>query len=144
PGETLFEIEEAAERGTIIQYLLSDAGQTALWPTIKKYLSPGKALYFSHGFGITYKYQTGIIPGDDIDMILMTPKGSGSSLRRLFLAGKGLNSSFAIRQDATGEARERAIALGIGVGSSYLFETDVRKEVYSDLTGERGTLMGAI
>lgn len=144
PGETLFEIEEAAERGTIIQYLLSDAGQIALWPTIKKYLSPGKALYFSHGFGITYKDQTGIIPPADVDVILVAPKGSGTSLRRMFLAGKGLNSSFAIHQDATGKGRTRAIALGIGVGSGYLFETDFRKEVYSDLTGERGTLMGAI
>lgn len=144
PGETLFEIEEAAEKGTIIQYLLSDAGQIALWPTIKKYLTPGKALYFSHGFGITYKDQTGIIPPADVDVILVAPKGSGTSLRRLFLAGKGLNSSFAIHQDATGKGRTRAIALGIGVGSGYLFETDFRKEVYSDLTGERGTLMGAI
>jgi len=144
PGETLFEIEEAAEKGTIIQYLLSDAGQIALWPTIKKYLTPGKALYFSHGFGITYKEQTGIIPPADVDVILVAPKGSGTSLRRLFLAGKGLNSSFAIHQDATGKGRTRAIALGIGVGSGYLFETDFRKEVYSDLTGERGTLMGAI
>jgi len=144
PGETLFEIEEAAEKGTIIQYLLSDAGQIALWPTIKKYLTPGKALYFSHGFGITYKDQTNIIPPADVDVILVAPKGSGTSLRRLFLAGKGLNSSFAIHQDATGKGRTRAIALGIGVGSGYLFETDFRKEVYSDLTGERGTLMGAI
>lgn len=144
PGVTLFEIEEAAEKGTIIQYLLSDAGQIALWPTIKKYLTPGKALYFSHGFGITYKEQTGIIPPADVDVILVAPKGSGTSLRRLFLAGKGLNSSFAIHQDATGNGRTRAIALGIGVGSGYLFETDFRKEVYSDLTGERGTLMGAI
>ena len=144
PGKTLFEIEEAAEKGTIIQYLLSDAGQIALWPTIKKYLTPGKALYFSHGFGITYKDQTGIIPPADVDVILVAPKGSGTSLRRMFLAGKGLNSSFAIHQDSTGNGRTRAIALGIGVGSGYLFETDFRKEVFSDLTGERGTLMGAI
>jgi len=144
PGETLFEIEEAAEKGTIIQYLLSDAGQIALWPTIKKYLTAGKALYFSHGFGITYKDQTGIIPPADVDVILVAPKGSGTSLRRMFLAGKGLNSSFAIHQDSTGNGRTRAIALGIGVGSGYLFETDFRKEVFSDLTGERGTLMGAI
>ncbi len=144
PGQTLFEIEEAAQKGTIIQFLLSDAGQITLWPTIQKYLSPGKTLYFSHGFGITFNEQTGIIPAKDVDVILVAPKGSGTSLRRLFLAGKGLNSSFAIYQDATGKARERAIALGIGVGSGYLFETDFRKEVYSDLTGERGTLMGAI
>ncbi len=144
PGETLFSIEEAVEKGTIIQYLLSDAAQIALWPTIKPYLTAGKALYFSHGFGITFKEKTGIIPPADIDVILAAPKGSGTSLRRLFLAGKGLNSSFAIFQDATNRAQERVVALGIGIGSGYLFETTFKREVYSDLTGERGTLMGAI
>ncbi|SFE51788.1 ketol-acid reductoisomerase [Thermoflexibacter ruber] len=143
-GKTLFDIEEACAKGTIIQYLLSDAGQIALWDTVKKYLTAGKALYFSHGFGITFKEQTGIIPPADIDVILIAPKGSGTSLRRLFLAGEGLNSSYAIYQDATGRAKERVHALGIGVGSGYLFETTFQKEVYSDLTGERGTLMGAI
>ncbi len=144
PGETLFSIEEAAQRGTIIQYLLSDAAQIAVWPTLKPYLTAGKALYFSHGFGVTYKERSGIIPPADIDVILAAPKGSGTSLRRMFLAGKGLNSSYAIFQDATGKAKDRVIALGIGIGSGYLFETDFRKEVFSDLTGERGTLMGAI
>ncbi|MBP6398232.1 MAG: ketol-acid reductoisomerase [Saprospiraceae bacterium] len=143
-GETLFEIEEAASKGTIIQYLLSDAAQIAVWPEIKPHLTAGKALYFSHGFGVTYADRTGIVPPTDIDVILVAPKGSGTSLRRLFLAGKGLNSSYAIYQDATGKAKERVVALGIGVGSGYLFETDFRKEVYSDLTGERGSLMGAI
>jgi ketol-acid reductoisomerase len=143
-GKNLFEIEEACKRGTIIQYLLSDAGQIAAWPTVKKHLTKGKALYFSHGFGITYSDQTGIIPPADVDVILVAPKGSGTSLRRLFVAGKGLNSSYAVYQDATGKAQERVFALGIGVGSGYLFETDFKKEVYSDLTGERGVLMGAI
>ena len=144
PGETLFEIEEAAQKGTIIQFLLSDAGQIAAWPTVKKALKPGDALYFSHGFGITYKERTEIIPPEDVDVILVAPKGSGTSLRRMFLEGRGLNSSFAVFQDATGKARDRVIALGIGVGSGYLFPTTFKKEVYSDLTGERGTLMGAI
>lgn len=144
PGETLFEIEEACEKGTVLQYLLSDAGQISVWPTVKKHLTPGKALYFSHGFGITYKERTGIIPPEDVDVILVAPKGSGTSLRRMFLEGRGLNSSFAIFQDATGRAKERVVALGIGVGSGYLFPTTFKKEVYSDLTGERGTLMGAI
>ena len=143
-GVDLFSIEEACERGTIIQFLLSDAGQIQLWPTIKSYLKPGKALYFSHGFGITYSDRTGIIPPEDVDVILVAPKGSGTSLRRLFLEGKGLNSSYAIHQDASGKAFERVVSLGIGVGSGYLFETTFKKEVYSDLTGERGTLMGAI
>lgn len=144
PGTTLFDIEEACQKATIIQYLLSDAGQITLWPTIKKHLTPGKALYFSHGFGITYKEKTGIIPPSDVDVILVAPKGSGTSLRRMFVAGRGLNSSYAIFQDATGRAYDRVVALGIAVGSGYLFETDFKREVYSDLTGERGTLMGAI
>ena len=144
PGETLFDIEEAAEKGTIIQYLLSDAAQIEVWPRLKPYLTAGKALYFSHGFGITYKERTGIIPPADIDVILVAPKGSGTSLRRMFLEGRGLNSSYAIFQDATGRAFERTVSLGIGVGSGYLFETDFYREVTSDLTGERGTLMGAI
>ncbi len=144
PGKDLFEIEEALEKGTIIVYLLSDAAQIQVWPTVKKHLTKGKALYFSHGFGITYKERTGIIPPEDVDVILVAPKGSGTSLRRLFVEGKGLNSSYAIFQDATGRARDRVIALGIAVGSGYLFETTFKNEVYSDLTGERGTLMGAI
>ena len=144
PGKTLFELEEACEKGTIIQFLLSDAGQIAFWPTLKKYLNSDKTLYFSHGFGITYKEQTGIVPPDDVDVILIAPKGSGTSLRRLFLEGRGLNSSFAIHQDASGKAKDKVVALGIGVGSGYLFQTDFKKEVYSDLTGERGSLMGAI
>ncbi len=143
-GKDLFEISEACHRGTIIQYLLSDAGQIDQWQEVKKYLTPGKALCFSHGFGITYNDQTGIVPPDDVDVILVAPKGSGTSLRRMFLQGKGLNASYAIHQDATGKATERVAALGIGIGSGYLFETNFKKEVYSDLTGERGTLMGAI
>ncbi len=144
PGETLFEIEEAAEKASIIEYLLSDAAQIEVWPKLKKHLTPGKALYFSHGFAITYKERTGIIPPADIDVILVAPKGSGTSLRRLFIQGRGLNSSYAVFQDATGRAKDRVLALGIGVGSGYLFETDFKREVYSDLTGERGSLMGAI
>jgi ketol-acid reductoisomerase len=144
PGQTLFPMEEAAERGTILQYLLSDAGQKEQWPSLKPHLKPGKALYFSHGFSIVYKDQTGVVPPPGIDVILVAPKGSGTTVRRLFLEGKGINASFAVHQDATGRARERALALGIAIGSGYLFETTFQKEVFSDLTGERGVLMGAI
>lgn len=143
-NENLFDIEEACDNATIIQYLLSDAGQIEAWNKVKKYLTAGKTLYFSHGFGITFNEQTGIVPPEDIDVILVAPKGSGTSLRRLFLKGEGINSSIAVYQDATGRALEKAIALGIGVGSGYLFETDFKKEVFSDLTGERGILMGAL
>jgi len=144
PGKTLFEIEEAARRGTIIQMLVSDAAQKAIWPAIKKCLNPGDALYFSHGFSIVYRNQTGVIPPKNVDVIMVAPKGSGTSVRRNFLSGAGINSSFAVEQDATGRARERCIALGIAIGSGYLFPTTFKKEVYSDLTGERGVLMGAL
>jgi ketol-acid reductoisomerase len=144
PGQTLFPLEEAAQRGTIVQYLLSDAGQKEFWPRLKPHLTAGKALYFSHGFSIVYSDQTGVVPPKDIDVILVAPKGSGTTVRRLFLEGKGINASFAVHQDATGKARERALALGIAIGSGYLFETTFQKEVFSDLTGERGVLMGAI
>jgi ketol-acid reductoisomerase len=144
PGKTLFEIEEAAERGTIVQMLVSDAAQKAIWPDVKKRLKKGDALYFSHGFSIVYRDQTGVVPPPDVDVILVAPKGSGTSVRRNFLTGAGINSSFAVEQDATGRARERCMAVGIAVGSGYLFPTTFRQEVYSDLTGERGVLMGAL
>ena len=144
PGETLFSYEEAAQRGTIVCMLLSDAAQIAVWPTIKQYLTPGKALYYSHGFAITWSDRTHVVPAKDIDVIMVAPKGSGTSLRTMFLEGRGLNCSFAVYQDATGKAEERTIAFGIGIGAGYLFKTTFQREATSDLTGERGSLMGAI
>ena len=143
-GETLFEVEAACEKATVVMNLLSDAGQIQAWEGMKKHLTTGKALYFSHGFGITFHEKTGIVPPADVDVVLVAPKGSGTSLRSLYLQGQGLNSSYAVFQNATGKAEERALALGIAIGSGYLFETTFQKEVYSDLTGERGVLMGAI
>jgi len=144
PGQTLFELDEAAEKGTIILYLLSDAGQKAYWPTLKPLLTKGKTLYFSHGFSVTFSEDTGVIPPQDIDVVLVAPKGSGLTVRRNFLDGSGINSSYAVHQDFTGKAEEKAQALGIAVGSGYLFETTCKKEVFSDLTGERGILVGAL
>jgi ketol-acid reductoisomerase len=144
PGKTLFPLEEAALKGTVIQFLLSDAGQVATWPAIKKCLNDGDALYFSHGFSIVYKEQTGIVPPENIDVILVAPKGSGRTVRTNFLDGSGINSSFAIFKDYTGRAKERTLALGIAIGSGYLFPTTFQNEVYSDLTGERGVLMGCL
>lgn len=144
PGKTLFDIEEAVQRGTIVKMLVTDAAQKAIWPVVKKNLNAGDALYFSHGFSIVYSDQTKVIPPKDVDVIMVAPKGSGTSVRRNFLSGAGINSSFAIHQDATGRARDRCLALGIGIGSGFLFATTFEKEVFSDLTGERGVLMGAL
>jgi len=143
-GKTLFSIEEACEKASIIMCLLSDAAVMSVWPKIKGYLTAGKALYFSHGFAITWNDRTGVVPPADIDVIMVAPKGSGTSLRTMFLEGRGLNSSYAVYQDYTGKAMDRTLALGIGIGSGYLFETTFQREATSDLTGERGSLMGAI
>ncbi len=144
PGKTLFPLEEAVDRGTIIQYLVSDAAQMLTWPNIKPHLKKGDALYFSHGFSIVYSDQTGVVPPEYVDVIMVAPKGSGRSVRANFLAGSGINASYAVHQDYTGRATERTLALGIAIGAGYLFPTTFQKEVYSDLTGERGVLMGAL
>ena len=144
-GKNLFEeIEEATRRGTIVQDLLSDAGQKDQWPRVLKNLRKGQALCFSHGFSVVFKDQTGVVPPKDVDVFLVAPKGAGRTVRTNFLAGSGINSSFAVYQDATGRAGERVVAFGIAIGSGYLFPTTFEKEVLSDLTGERGVLMGAI
>lgn len=164
-GKTLFSIDEACAKGTIIMNLLSDAGQKDAWPDMLRHLTKGKTLYFSHGFGIVFHEQTGIVPPKDVDVILAAPKGSGATVRSLFLSGRGINSSVAVYQDVSGKAEERACALGVAIGSGYLYKTTLygiisffyfianltrqtmgysEKEVYSDLTGERGVLMGAI
>lgn len=145
PGQTLFaDLAQAVRRATVVEFLLSDAGQKASWPLVRKHLQDGAALYFSHGFSYVFKEQTEVVPPPNVDVILVAPKGSGTTVRRLFLEGRGINASFAVAQDYTGRARERALALGIAIGAGYLFETTFQNEVLSDLTGERGVLMGAI
>ncbi|KAG1717503.1 6-phosphogluconate dehydrogenase, partial [Suillus lakei] len=142
--ETLFPIEEAINRGTIIMNLLSDAAQSQRGPTVAPLITKGKTLYFSHGFSVVYKEDTKVIPPKDVDVILVAPKGSGRTVRTLFKEGRGINSSVAVFQDVTGKAMEKAVAIGVAVGSGYMYETTFEKEVYSDLYGERGVLMGAI
>ncbi len=144
PGETLFSLEEAAEKATVIQVLISDAGQMAIWPMLSTKLKEGDLLYFSHGFSVTYKDQTGVVPPANVDVSLVAPKGSGTSVRRNFLDGSGINASYAVHQNFTGRAEDRTIALGIVIGAGYLFPTTFEKEVHSDLTGERGILIGAL
>ena len=143
-GKNLVSIEEAASEGDIIQYLLSDVGQIKQWNSIKPYLTEHKTLYFSHGFGITYQDKTDIVPPKDIDVVLVAPKGAAITVRNAFLEGKGINVSYAIDQDYTGHAKDTCLALAFGIGASNAFETTFKKEVYSDLTGERCVLMGLI
>ncbi|KUI74307.1 Ketol-acid reductoisomerase, mitochondrial [Cytospora mali] len=122
PGKNLFEVDEAITKGTIIMNLLSDAAQLCTSPTDR----------------------TNVEVPKDVDVILVAPKGSGRTVRSLFREGRGINSSVAVFQDVTGKAEEKAIAMGVAVGSGYLYKTTFEKEVYSDLYGERGCLMGGI
>jgi ketol-acid reductoisomerase len=144
PGESLFGIEEAADKGTVVMYLLSDAGQKMEWDRIKPYITTGKTLYFAHGFSVVFNEDTGVVPPADVDVVLVAPKGSGTTVRSLFLEGRGINASVAVHQDHSGSARERAFGIGVAVGAGYMYETTFSKEVHSDLVGERGILMGAI
>ncbi len=143
-GVSLFEMEAAAQKGSIIQYLVSDAGQIPMWPVVKSCLNEGDCLYFSHGFGIVFNDQTNIAPPENVDVVMVAPKGSGLSVRRLFEQGSGINASYAVHQDYTGRARERCLATAFAIGSAHVFETTFEHEVYSDLTGERSVLMGLI
>ncbi|TID28322.1 hypothetical protein CANINC_002499 [Pichia inconspicua] len=144
PGENLFPIKEAIAKGTIIMNLLSDAAQSATWPELKPLITEGKTLYFSHGFSPVFKELTKVDPPTNVDVILAAPKGSGRTVRSLFKEGRGINSSYAVWNDVTGKAEERAIALAVAIGSGYIYQTTFEKEVYSDLYGERGCLMGGI
>lgn len=140
PGETLFPIKEAIRRGTVIMNLLSDAAQSSTWPELAPLITKGKTLYFSHGFSVVYKEDTKVIPPKDVDVILVAPKGSGRTVRTLFKEGRGINSSIAVFQDVSGRAKELATAIGVGIGSGYMYETTFENEVYSDLVGERGVV----
>ncbi|MFO7534919.1 MAG: ketol-acid reductoisomerase [Kiritimatiellia bacterium] len=144
PGKTLFSLEEAAAKGTILMLLVSDAAVKAVWPIVRPHLTPGKALYVSHGFGLVYDKLTGAKSPKGVDVFMVAPKGAGISLRRNFLSGAGVNASFAIGQDATGRATERCLACGVAIGARYLFPTTFEHEVTGDLVGERGVLLGAL
>eukprot|EP00924_Labyrinthula_sp_SR-Ha-C_P007507 snap_masked-scaffold_24-processed-gene-5.19-mRNA-1 protein AED:0.38 eAED:0.38 QI:0/-1/0/1/-1/1/1/0/369 len=144
PNKNLFNLEEGLERGSVYMYLLSDAGQKLFYPTLKPYLTSGKTLYVSHGFSVVFSERTEIELPSDIDVVLCAPKGSGTTVRNLFLEGRGINGSIAVHQDYSGNAQERVEALGVAVGCGYLYKTTFEKETYSDLVGERGVLMGMI
>ena len=146
PGETLFEIEEACQRGTIIEYLLSDAAQIEVWPKVKKHLTAGKTLYFSHGFAITYKERTGIVPPADVDVFMAAPKGPGHTVRGQYVIGQGVPCLVAVEQDATGNCKNIALAYiaGIGGARAGIMETTMDIETETDLFGEQTVLCGGV
>lgn len=143
-GQDLLPLAAAAERGTVLFYLLSDAGQRDFWPALLPLLTPGKALVFAHGFSLAYADQTGVRPPANVDVLLVAPKGSGTTLRRSFVEGRFLNVGFSVHQPATARANARCLALCHAIGGLNFFETTPRSETTCDLVGERGTLLGAI
>ncbi|BCM91334.1 ketol-acid reductoisomerase (NAD(+)) [Abditibacteriota bacterium] len=141
-GMEVVTTEEAAERGDVIQILAQDHLQAEIYDKqVKQFLTPGKAILFSHGFNIHYGY---IKPATDIDVLMVAPKGPGPFVRRQYEEGKGVPALIAIHQDATGNARQigLAYAKGLGATRAAVYETSFKEETESDLFGEQAVLCG--
>jgi len=142
PGKALFSLERGGDARHDHSIPGVGRGADDDVARIKPCLKKGDALYFSHGFSIVYREQTGVVAPDFVDVIMVAPKGSGASVARQFPGGQRINASFAVHQDATGRAQERTIAAGdCDWRRAILFPTTFAHEVHSDLTGERGVLM---
>ncbi len=136
--------DEAAKRADWIHVLTPDETQADLYEkAIKPYLHPGKVLGFSHGFSIHFK---AIIPPPDVDVLMIAPKGPGHLVRRVYSEGRGVPSLIAVSQDASGRAKELALAYAHGIGSTRagVLETTFREETESDLFGEQSVLCGGL
>jgi ketol-acid reductoisomerase len=147
---TLGEQFEVVKNADLVMLLISDAAQATDYkekfePLIKK----GATLGLSHGFLLGHLESLGQKFRDDINVVLVAPKGMGPSVRRLYEQGKevggsGINASFAVHQDVTGKATEIALGWAIAIGSPFVFETSLKDEYCSDIYGERGILLGAV
>jgi len=129
--------------------LISDAAQAALHESVFAALRPGATLGLSHGFLLGYLEQQGKNFPGDIDVIAVCPKGMGASVRALYRQGAetngaGINASFAVEQDVSGRAVDRALGWSVGLGAPFTFQTTLRSEYLSDLTGERAILLGGV
>lgn len=138
-----------AKESDMVLLLISDAAQAEVYPKLFKHLKPGATLGLSHGFLLGVMNNHGAQFPKDVDVVAVCPKGMGPSVRRLYVQGKtvngaGINASFAVHQDASGKATERALGWGVGIGSPYIFPTTLEMEYKSDIFGERGVLLGAI
>ena len=141
-GIATAEPAEAVKGADIIAILTPDMAQAEIYrDVIAPNAKPGAAILFAHGFSILYDRVT---PRDDMDVILVAPKGPGDLVRREFARGRGVPALFAVGQDATGKARDRAMgyAKGIGGATGGLLETSFKEETETDLFGEQAVLCG--
>ncbi len=135
---------KASAEAELIQILAPDQTQAALYQNeIKKNLTKGKTLIFSHGFNIHFNQ---IVPPDNIDVIMVAPKGPGHLVRREFQRGAGVPSLIAVYQDSTGKARKKALAYAKGIGATRagVLETTFQEETETDLFGEQVVLCGGV
>jgi ketol-acid reductoisomerase len=146
---TLGEMFAVIRESDMVLLLISDAAQVALHEQIFSALRPGATLGLSHGFLLGHLDQQGSHFPEGIDVIAVCPKGMGASVRALYLQGAhtngaGINASFAVEQDVSGQAVDRALGWSVGLGAPYTFQTTLRSEYLSDLTGERAILLGGV
>lgn len=144
PGENLHPVGEAAEIGDIVQLLVPDMEQKRVWEEdIREHLVADNALAFSHGFNITTER---IKPPEDVDVIMVAPKGPGAIVRQQYEAGFGVPSLFAVNQDYTGKAKDRVLGMAKSIGSTKpgILETSFNDETMSDLFGEQVDLCGGV
>ncbi len=143
-GFQVYTPNEATAKAQVIQILAPDTAQAKLYnEVVKQNLTAGKALVFSHGFNIHYEF---IQPPKDVDVYMVAPKGPGHLVRRVYKEGGGVPALIAIHQDATGKARQRALAhaAGVGAGRAGILETTFKDETETDLFGEQAVLCGGV
>ena len=140
----LGEMYDIISQSDMVLYLVSDYAQVDTYTELFKHMKPGSTLGLSHGFLLGHFDKNNIKFPDNINVVMVAPKGMGPSVRELYLKGTGINSSVAVHQDYNGLATDHAISWALGIGSPYVFETDMRDEYVSDIFGERGILLGAI
>ena len=146
---TLGETFDVIAKSDLVMLLISDAAQAKLYPRILAAMKPGSTLGLSHGFLLGVMGSDNETFREDINVVLVAPKGMGPSVRRLYEQGKevggsGINASFAVHQDATGNATDIALGWSIAIGSPFTFATTLEMEYRSDIFGERGILLGGV
>lgn len=143
-GLKVLSVAEASAAADLIMVLLPDEAQKSVYlEEIKPNLKAGKALAFAHGFNIHFGQ---VVPPEDVDVIMVAPKGPGHLVRRTYAQGEGVPALFAVYQDASGKARDRALAYAKGIGGTRagVLETSFREETETDLFGEQVVLCGGL
>jgi ketol-acid reductoisomerase len=143
-GLTVHSVEDAAKAADFIMILLPDEVQKTVYKNeIEPYLTEGKTLAFAHGFNIHFGQ---VVPPSNVDVVMVAPKGPGHLVRRTYEQGQGVPALFAVYQDASGQARDRAMAYAKGIGGTRggVLETTFREETETDLFGEQAVLCGGL